>query len=347
MNKEKIFEYSQKEIKVLRDLYKIMGSTDNLDIFLSKVSDLIKFNIKSKYVFFVLKDNDNLNIKYYEILAREIKEDFRDLLLEIASDVMRKGGAIIINNTKKHKRLRKFNIKNILVVSLMLYSDIIGAIFLFQKLDGFSKFDLRLVSSIANLTAIGIEKIKMKKELEEKEKKVTKLYAKLYEKESKKAIIDSLTGLYNKSFFIDKLEELIKEKKKISLIMFDIDYFKNYNDVYGHLAGDDLLKEIGSTVKDILSKYEKYNIKYYACRYGGEEFAIIIEASLDIAKEIAEVIRQEIENFYYARKSKRFITASFGVAEIKENEKLNHFIERTDKLLYKAKQLGKNLVLID
>lgn len=347
MNKEKFLEYSQKEISILRNLYKIMGSTDNLDIFLSRVSNLIKLNIKSRYVFFVLKENDNLDVKYYEILAKEIREDFKDLLLLIASDVMRKGGALIINNTKKHKRLKSFNIKNILVTSLMLYSDIIGAIILLQKADGFSRADLRLVNSIGNQVAIGIEKIKMKKELEKKERKVTKLYAKLYEKESKRAISDGLTGLYNKTYFINKLEEFIKEKKKISLIMFDLDYFKNYNDIYGHLAGDELLKQVGLTIKTILNNYEKYNIKSLAARYGGEEFAIIVEAPLNIAREIAETIRQEIEDFYYKNKAKRYITASFGVGEVKEKEKASQFIERVDKLLYKSKQLGKNIVLFD
>ncbi len=342
MEKEKILEYREKELRTLKNLNKLIGSTENLDILLAKVTKIIKAEIKAKYVFFILKKEDGYEIKSYEI-DRELKKEFVELLFLITNDIAKRAGFLLINNTKKHKRLKSFGIQNLLASCLMLYSEIIGAIIAIQKPDGFSRFDLRLLNSISNQVSIAIDQIKTKRKLEEKERKVAELYAKLYKREAKKAIRDPLTQLYNKSFFIKKLEEMMEEKR-VSLIMFDIDHFKNYNDLYGHLAGDELLIKVAENIKKII---EEYKIEAYACRYGGEEFGIIVDADIDLATEIAERIRESIEELYYERKAKRLVTGSFGVGISKKNEKVREFIDRVDKLLYKAKQLGRNLVCVE
>jgi diguanylate cyclase (GGDEF)-like protein len=339
MDKERLLEYREKELRILKNLNRLIGSTENLDILLARVSGIIKSEIKSKYTFFIFKKSDGYEIKSYDI-NKELREDFVELLFLITNDIAKRAGFVLINNTKKHKRLRSFGIQNLLATCLTLYSEILGAIITIQKPNGFSKFDLRLLNSIANQVAIAVDQIRTKRKLEERERKVTELYAKLYKREAKKAIRDQLTSLYNKSFFIEKLEKLMKEKN-VCLIMFDVDHFKNYNDLYGHLAGDELLIRIAEKIKEIM---EKYGVENYVCRYGGEEFGIVINADIDLATEIAERIREGIENLYYERKAKRLVTASFGVGVSKKNEKVRDFIDRVDKLLYKAKQLGRNLV---
>jgi len=338
MNKEKLLEQREKELRILKNLNKLIGSTENLDILLARVSKIIKAEIRSKYVFFIFKKEKGYEIKSYDT-ERELKKEFSELLFLITEDIAKRAGFLLINNTKKHKRLRSFGVQNLLATCLTLYSEILGSIITIQNPNGFSKFDLRLLNSISNQLAIAIDQIRTKRRLEEKERKITELYAKLYKKEAKKAIRDPLTQLYNKSFFIEKLEELMKEK--VVLIMLDIDHFKAYNDLYGHLAGDELLIRVAEKIKKVL---ETYKVESYICRYGGEEFGIIVKVDLDSAVEIAERIREAIEELYYEGKAKRLITASFGVGISKKNEKVRDFIDRVDKLLYKAKQLGRNLV---
>lgn len=157
-----------------------------------------------------------------------------------------------------------------------------------------------------------------------------------------KTIRDGLTKLYNHQYAFDKIEEEIEEavkegnKKKISLIMTDIDYFKKVNDTYGHLFGDYVLK----TISDILVKI--VDNSGYVGRFGGEEFIIVLpEISLKEALEIGEKIRSAIESYEFDENLR--VTVSVGIKE-RENESAIELIKKADNLLYKAKQSGRNRV---
>lgn len=155
-------------------------------------------------------------------------------------------------------------------------------------------------------------------------------------------IRDGLTKLYNHQYSFDKINEevtnLYKDanKKVLSLMMIDIDYFKRVNDTYGHLFGDYALK----TVADILLKV--INDDGYVGRFGGEEFIIILpKIGLDKACEIGEKIRSEIENYKFDKNLK--LTVSVGLKE-SENESSIDLVKKTDDLLYRAKQNGRNRI---
>ncbi|MFC1742916.1 diguanylate cyclase [Candidatus Riflebacteria bacterium] len=167
-------------------------------------------------------------------------------------------------------------------------------------------------------------------------------------KTEKLAYTDLLTGLFNHRFFQEKLEEEFKRAQRygheLSLIFMDVDFFKKFNDQYGHQAGDQVLKACGK----ILLESARKNIDTPA-RYGGEEFCIILpETDLDGAQYFAERLRQKIEDFSL-KISKSLIlkvTASFGVTTYIHGSATDRhdLIEEADQALYKSKENGRNQV---
>jgi len=162
---------------------------------------------------------------------------------------------------------------------------------------------------------------------------------KLEEEVRRLSITDDLTGLYNHRHFFKTLEsELVRRKRQktsLSLIMFDLDNFKRYNDRYGHLEGDRVLKRIGEIVRQSIRS--NVDSEY---RYGGDEFAaLLIGATRDQALHIAERIRSTIEEAGFEK-----ITVSIGLAEFKEHMDMEEFVKSADHAMYEAKRLGGNRV---
>ena len=154
---------------------------------------------------------------------------------------------------------------------------------------------------------------------------------------------DGLTGLSNRLYLDEYIESLLtKDIKKLTVIMMDMDNFKKYNDENGHVAGDELLKELSKHLK----KYMETEGNIVA-RYGGEEFvAILIGCHIDNVIEKSEAIRKSIEN------KRRNTSISIGISELKGNTNLKnsdeiyHLIDQADKALYQAKDEGRNRVCV-
>lgn len=167
----------------------------------------------------------------------------------------------------------------------------------------------------------------------------------LYETVEALAITDSLTGLYTRRYFFERLDEELQRSKrhglKFSFLMIDIDNFKNCNDAYGHLVGDTVLKDVAHIAKSSIREID------LAARYGGEEFSIILpETDKAGAMLVAERIRKKIEeNIFKAYDEKLKMTASIGLAIYPDDsQEVSDLIERADKALYVAKSSGKNIV---
>ncbi len=158
---------------------------------------------------------------------------------------------------------------------------------------------------------------------------------------------DSLTTLWNHGHFQKLLQESIREakvgKKKLSLIVFDVDDFKNFNDSFGHQAGDKALEFISQAAKTVMRKQD------YLARYGGEEFAAILpqttkEEALKLAERMREVIEKETSNTKQTVVPRK-ITVSIGVAAYPEDaDDKEKLIFCADGALYEAKRFGKNQV---
>ncbi len=153
------------------------------------------------------------------------------------------------------------------------------------------------------------------------------------------SITDDLTGLYNYRYFYKKLEEeTIRAKRQkipLSLMMFDLDNFKNYNDTRGHIEGDKVLEKIGKIVAQCIR--QKVDSGY---RYGGDEFAVIlIGVKADRASEIAERLRGMVENANLGN-----ITVSIGLAEFEADINMESFVKLADDAMYRAKSQGGNRI---
>lgn len=188
------------------------------------------------------------------------------------------------------------------------------------------------------------------KEMSQSSQEVKILRQQLIEARSE-AMQDELTEIGNRKAFNNAMQELMfdaqDDPSKLCLIISDIDHFKKFNDTYGHLVGDSVLRYYASIMKK--SKGDNETI----CRYGGEEFAILIaNSSLEEAHKRAEEIRVGIESAHLKRKNETqpisTITASFGIAAYKgEAETDEDFINRADEALYKAKKDGRNRIVLE
>jgi two-component system, cell cycle response regulator len=162
----------------------------------------------------------------------------------------------------------------------------------------------------------------------------------------KLTIIDGLTEISNKRYFTESIErELARAKRyarELSLIMFDIDHFKQINDTFGHLAGDQILKDLARIVKGRIRSEET------VARYGGEEFAILVpETTHEGAIALAEQLRQIVEANRFSFEGEIIaVTISLGVASLSGAQfEVNEFIKLSDERLYTAKRSGRNRVV--
>ncbi|HFE37769.1 MAG TPA: GGDEF domain-containing protein [Gammaproteobacteria bacterium] len=158
---------------------------------------------------------------------------------------------------------------------------------------------------------------------------------------------DPLTGVYNRATLEESLNREVKLAQRyvrnLSMIILDIDNFKQFNDNYGHDVGDEVIK---TTVERTVACMRSTDVIF---RYGGEEFVILLSnTDIEGAAFLAERIRESVEETSIHHESGAIgITISLGAAELKPNEMNANFFSRADKALYRAKGLGKNQVCID
>jgi two-component system cell cycle response regulator len=180
-----------------------------------------------------------------------------------------------------------------------------------------------------------------------KERQLTEERIRMMEKLQKLAITDGLTKLYNSRSFYSQLELEVdrfnRYKHPLSLLLLDIDRFKDYNDSYGHLEGDKVLVRFSQLIKTCLRTNDS------AYRYGGEEFTVILpETGGEEARTVAQRIRTalETEKFSPVEGQPVTITISIGVTQYHPKEELSTFIQRADKAMYLSKQNGRNKVSV-
>lgn len=155
------------------------------------------------------------------------------------------------------------------------------------------------------------------------------------------ASTDPLTKALNRRSFLRKLGMMAVSGPAFSLIMFDIDHFKSINDTYGHDVGDAVLREISQLVRDNIREIDTL------ARWGGEEFMVLSpKSSLELAEQLAERLRNAVAEFSFTGVPRQ-VTSSFGVALHTGDESGEDLVKRADNALYKAKETGRNKVVMD
>lgn len=229
-------------------------------------------------------------------------------------------------------------INSIIVVPIVKKQSVIGTLFLGTATnlpDGISARVHSLCHLVANISssalenAILFESVKTAKDFFEE-----------------MAIRDGLTRLYTHRHFYDCLEKefarTTRYKEPLSLIFFDIDDFKDVNDNYGHMRGDEVLKQIGRIIRGIVRDSD------VAARYGGEEFAVLLpNTGADGALELARRFKTLISQFRYSGLEKETITVSTGIATFTGEgfKSFDQFVQAADQSMYKAKLEGKNRIV--
>jgi diguanylate cyclase len=289
-------------------------------------------------------------------LGRIILFGFTDTALVAAISVLLTG--IVCGGFSKldiHPTVRAFymNLIGLFFISIVfsLYIEdektllnVIIAHYLISLIGGFFAYHLSIY--IAKLNAaqrdLNLSLIK----LQESEKELNQANEFL----NRLSYMDGLTGIGNRRHFDEVLNKewsnLNSPNSPITLLMFDIDYFKKYNDTYGHLAGDQCLQSIASAIKDLIGN----NPYSTFCRYGGEEFAIIfIKTKLDKGFAIAELIHKEVQSLKIEHSSSKIadiVTISIGIASIIPSSETQpkDLIHLADTSLYTSKTKGRNTI---
>jgi len=161
---------------------------------------------------------------------------------------------------------------------------------------------------------------------------------------------DGLTGIPNRRMFDSIMEEewanALRNHQPLSLIMLDIDYFKQYNDHYGHIQGDDCLKRVAKVLSSVATRSRDF-----LARFGGEEFVLVLpETDAEAARKVAERCRNVIfkeQIFHEKSQVSQLLTVSLGIGTMipTRNDESITFIEEVDRRLYQAKQKGRNCIM--
>jgi len=281
-----------------------------------------------------LREQDKFKVvaaRGFQHTARLINKTFpaNDLLLR---EIQMVKSPIILDDAQNDPRFEKWEgsdlVRGWMGIPLIRHDEFIGL----MTIDNYNPYaytqeDASLASSFANSAAIVIEN------------------ARLFEQTQQMALTDTLTGIYNRRYFYELAQKEFSRSKRyqspMSIILIDIDHFKNVNDHYGHLAGDQVLMQFVQRIQEELRTSD------ILARFGGEEFIILLpETNLGDATQVAERVREVTAQYpFLLVTAQAFITISLGVSCFRFTTlSLDHLIDESDKALYEAKQFGRNRV---
>lgn len=220
--------------------------------------------------------------------------------------------------------------RSVLTIPLTITPERQGLLHLERRQGAFSDSDLQLLSMVGTSLSLALRNATIHRQMEEL------------------ALRDGLTGLLNRRAFSEVLSREFKAgtryRASACLIMVDVDFFKSVNDLLGHVAGDDVLKSVASFMQQAVRDTDSVG------RYGGEEFGIVLpHTDLNCAAVLAERIRARIERHEFETAGGRVkVTVSVGIAQIPEKaiRTVSHWIAAADAALYRAKDSGRNRVVI-
>lgn len=330
--KERLFE-----LYLLYTLSKNLNLSIQLNGLFEKVIKLLKDSLKIEDFCLMLMDEELNKLKVWK--ANEITYDtIKDITFKMGEGVSgiaaQTGEPILIQDVSKDDRFLYYrgklpNIGSFMSIPLKSVNDkVIGVLNIHKyTINAFKETDKVFFNAVAENVAHTIER------------------ARVYERAQKEAMFDGLTALYTRRYFLENTHRQCSKAERygevFSIILLDIDYFKYFNDTYGHLLGDEILKKIAYLLKTNIRQSD------IVSRYGGEEFIILLpKTDRDGASSIAEKLRNLVEKDLAMDSRGEKITITAGVANYPEDGKtVEEIIATADKLLYIGKESGRNKVV--
>ncbi|MFH1853730.1 MAG: sensor domain-containing diguanylate cyclase [Candidatus Omnitrophota bacterium] len=332
-----ILEKREERYRLLKDVTSILSSILSIEkVAIDILDNVLQIIGKTESALLYLVDTEKQELNL--ILSRvgsdfdRVKAKKGDLLDET---VFKERRCLLVEDIKKDFRFSEQKMilcqrpfRSVISCPLTEERKVAGILRLeHSRPNNYTSEDLRLLDILCNLGAVSLEN------------------AKLYKQTLDLAITDGLTGLYLRRHFLERLSEEIQRSLRndfeCSFLMIDIDNFKNYNDKYGHTAGDIVLKILSAVIK-------RYVDSGVACRYGGEEFSIFLpQTSKNKAMKIAEDLRKAVkrENIEL-RRVKTSVTVSIGVSSFPVDTRVqDELIIKADERLYMAKREGRDRVI--
>lgn len=301
-NADTLNEIAKKSLK--NDIEHMMKKNDDLmNLFKSSHGEMYVIDSVTKEIILINKNAENL-IGSEKLNHKNFLED----IYKINS----------LNSNEIMKKIQSHDIKEIIEVSTCDKNSKGAAIFSSTKINFNNK----------HAFLIGLFDITEQKEAAENFRNI--------------AIKDNLTGLFNRYYFDLRAQDEIaisdRYGEPLTMMMLDLDHFKNINDTWGHPAGDEVLKKTAEMLSSVIRKSD------YVFRVGGEEFVVLMpKTDVKNAMAVAEKIRKAIENTEYNIEEN--VTISIGVSQKEKSEMLDSWYSRTDKALYYAKESGRNCVV--
>lgn len=293
------------------------------------IADVVQHSLNPDLTLFTVFDTDTFKYrqKGFAVLGdTQIKE----VIGMLNNLVKMERKPVLLIDSSALPSLPKYG--SVIITPLTITDRIVGAIAAFSANQNFfSEKHLRFLETFSNQVSVALHRANLYGELEEM------------------AVRDDLTGLYNFRYLHSQLDkELLAAKErneKLSLIILDLDYFKEINDTYGHLAGDDVLRQIADVLVTTVRTVD------IVARYGGEEFVTILpnadqHAALVVARRLRKAVVSKSFNLANGVKSEPgLITVSLGIATFPESgQKKEELIRAADVALYSAKKSGRNAV---
>lgn len=332
------FDNNDPNLMTYLQIGKLLTSTLNLNEILEMIMTRISQHIKAENWSLFLKDEKTDEL-YFEVVVGIDKEQVKDIRIPlgkgIAGEVAQTGKPIYTADAENDPRVFKkvddktgFTTKSIICMPLKIHGNILGVIEIIniEDIKNFTENKLPYLSILCDYAAIAIENSQYMSKIQ------------------RMSIIDEYTGLYNARYLHQILPELVQKSiekgKKLSVVFMDVDNFKKVVDTFGHLAGSMVLKEIGQTILNCLTKND------ILIKYGGDEYIFILpdrdkNNALEITKKIQNAIRES--TYLKSEDNPIKVTASFGIAVFPDDAKNNKdLLIRADDSMYEIKKSTKN-----
>jgi len=343
------------EMSVIAEIGRLIGSTLNIEEvyegFAAEAKKLIPFD---RIIVTLDKYRENeLYVAYssgMDVPGRGAGDSF-PLAGSINEFLMGKRSGLIIHPTSTEEIAGSFpsrvstfwaELRSMMSVPLISRGEVIGVLhFRAKKPNAYTEQDLRLAERIGAQIAGAIANAQLFKGISKTEKALRESE----ERYRELSILDELTQLYNSRYFYQQLKEEADKVNRygepLTLLLLDLDNFKAFNDTYGHVMGDQVLRQLGQVIKKCMRKTDS------GYRYGGEEFTVLLPmTTCGEGTVVAERIRTEFKKEIFSPGSgeNAHMTTSIGIAQLKDHEDIKSFIKHVDHLMYQAKKNGKDRI---